>query len=132
MNPAWELIIKYMRSQKVTAGEYEFTTPDGKKFRVTQDLESKDWQVDNFNPEKLGGWEWEYRDHARTLKDAKVLLAEEFMGNNPPGSTGFKELQNKIRGHSRRGGGGGALPPDLIGSGKTLPRGLVRRDKRKY
>ena len=34
--------------------------------------------------------------------------------------------------HSRRGGGGGALPQDLTGSGKTLPRGLIRRDKRKY
>ena len=36
------------------------------------------------------------------------------------------------KGHSRRGGGGGALPPDLIGSLKTLPRGLVRKDDKKY
>jgi len=43
-----------------------------------------------------------------------------------------KTSKEKKSRHSRRGGGGGALPQDLTGSGKTLPRGLVRRDKRKY
>jgi|TARA_R110002020_G_scaffold167070_1_gene355291 hypothetical protein len=44
----------------------------------------------------------------------------------------LEEPSKKKVSHSRRGGGGGALPQDLTGSGKTLPRGLVRRDKRKY
>ena len=43
-----------------------------------------------------------------------------------------KKLVRRKKGGGRSFGGGGALPPDLTGSGKTLPRGLVRRDKKKY
>jgi hypothetical protein len=44
-----------------------------------------------------------------------------------------KKSNKKTSRHSRYGrGGGGALPLDLMGSVKTLPKGLARADKRIY
>ena len=149
MNPlVWKFIVEYMQSKRIDTGEYEITDPAGKKYRARQEGKettgTKDWRIDISDPKNSPYPDdpWVYSDHARTLKDAKSHILDNFISTTPEGSPIWVELQDKIRqealkdksksrGHSRYGRGGGAIPMDILES-KTAPRGLLGPRKRKY
>jgi len=123
MNPlVWKFIVEYMQSKRIDTGEYEITDPAGKKYRARQEGKettgTKDWRIDISDPKNSPYPDdpWVYSDHARTLKDAKSHILDNFISTTPEGSPIWVELQDKIRqealkdkskskGHSRYGRG---------------------------
>ena len=126
MNPLWRSIIEALQKLEDdeigyetygTEDSYVYDGPTG-PYDVRND-EYLDYGDDVTTPYSRPEW-------------AALRQAMEEKKDKKPTKKLVRRKKGRKKGGGRSFGGGGALPPDLIGSLKTLPRGLVRKDDKKY